>query len=132
MNKQPPTCRDVHFQTAGLPPDSDIPVRLSIANNRVPDSGLGPLESLMIDPGITEIQVFSPDSIFIVKNGAIVPVEEKFDDGRHLREVMHRLIAPQTLSDEIPLIVGELFKHGQITASITRVGFRPLIWIRLT
>ncbi len=56
--------------------------------------GLGPLKCLLEDKEITEIMVNGPDRIFIEKNGKIITADKCFDDNKHLRIIMEKMILP--------------------------------------
>ena len=54
--------------------------------------GFGPLQKLMDDPGITEIMINGPYSVFIEKNGKKILSDEKFEDEEHLRNIIEKMI----------------------------------------
>jgi len=56
--------------------------------------GLGPLQKLMNDKGVTEIMINGPDRVYIEKNGKKGLCGVKFDDGTHLRYIIEKMIAP--------------------------------------
>jgi pilus assembly protein CpaF len=57
-------------------------------------TGLGPLESLLEDPSISEIMVNGTHTVFIEKQGKLYPTESRFDDETQLRTVIDRIVAP--------------------------------------
>jgi len=56
--------------------------------------GLGPLQKLMNDKGVTEIMINGPDRVYIEKDGKKGLCGVKFDDGTHLRYIIEKMIAP--------------------------------------
>lgn len=56
--------------------------------------GLGPLQELMDDKGITEIMINGPDKVYIEKDGKKGLCSVKFDDEIHLRYIIEKMIAP--------------------------------------
>lgn len=53
--------------------------------------GLGPLEPLLADDGITDIMVNGPSQIYIEKRGKLVLTKAKFRDATHLVQVAQRI-----------------------------------------
>jgi len=56
--------------------------------------GLGPLQKLIDDKGVTEIMINGLDRVYIEKNGKKGMCDVKFDDETHLRYVIEKMIAP--------------------------------------
>src|SRR5262245_35891716 len=52
--------------------------------------GLGPLEPLLRDPGISDILVNTYKNVFVEKGGVLERVEATFQDDRHLLRVIDR------------------------------------------
>src|SRR6202171_719515 len=55
--------------------------------------GLGPLESLLEDPEVSEIMVNGPKTIFAERRGRLAQSELVFEDERQLRRVIDRIVA---------------------------------------
>ncbi len=55
--------------------------------------GLGPLESLLEDPEVSEIMVNGPKTIFIERRGRITQAELVFENEAQLRRVIDRIVA---------------------------------------
>jgi len=56
--------------------------------------GLGPLQKLMDDKGVTEIMINGPAKVYIEKDGKKSLCSVKFDDETHLRYIIEKMIAP--------------------------------------
>src|SRR6202022_1104749 len=56
--------------------------------------GLGPLETLLEDPEVSEIMVNGPKTIFAERRGRLTQSELVFEDERQLRRVIARIAAP--------------------------------------
>jgi pilus assembly protein CpaF len=55
--------------------------------------GLGPLESLLGDPEVSEIMVNGPKTIFIERRGRITQADLEFESEMQLRRVIDRIVA---------------------------------------
>jgi pilus assembly protein CpaF len=55
--------------------------------------GLGPLESLLEDPEVSEIMVNGPKTLFIERRGRITQADLEFETEAHLRKVIDRIVA---------------------------------------
>jgi pilus assembly protein CpaF len=55
--------------------------------------GLGPLESLLSDPEVSEIMVNGPKTIFVERRGRIAQAELEFESEMQLRRVIDRIVA---------------------------------------
>jgi pilus assembly protein CpaF len=55
--------------------------------------GLGPLESLLSDPEVSEIMVNGPKTIFIERRGRITQADLEFESEMQLRRVIDRIVA---------------------------------------
>ncbi len=56
--------------------------------------GLGPLQTLLDDPDITEIMINGPDKVYIEKNGKKVLSPVKFEDDHQLRYLVDKMLMP--------------------------------------
>src|SRR5215218_2653077 len=52
--------------------------------------GLGPLETLLKDPGISDIMINRFDRIYVEKKGRLERAEVRFRDNLHLRQIIDR------------------------------------------
>ena len=68
--------------------------------------GHGPLEPLLRDATITEIMVNGPDSIFIERDGRIVPTDIRFSNEAHLRRIIDKIVGRDWTADRRVQSVG--------------------------
>ena len=55
--------------------------------------GLGPLESLLSDPEISEIMINGPKTLFVERRGRIAQADVEFESEMQLRRVIDRIVA---------------------------------------
>jgi pilus assembly protein CpaF len=82
--------------------------------------GLGPLEDLMRDPAVSEIMVNGPDMIYVERSGKISLSEKRFNDERHLRTIIERIIAPlgRRIDESSPMVDARLPDGSRVNAII--------------
>ena len=81
-------------------------------------SDLGPLEPLLADPAVSEIFVDAPDRIAIVRAGALVDADARFDSAQHLEQVIRAIAEPlgRRFDESHPLLEARLPDGSRITA----------------
>ncbi len=55
--------------------------------------GIGPLEPLMADPGVTDIMVNGSDQVYVEKGGKLVLSDVKFRDNAHVLNIATRIVS---------------------------------------
>jgi pilus assembly protein CpaF len=82
--------------------------------------GLGPLEDLMRDPAIGEIMVNGPNMIYVERSGRISLSDKRFNDERHLRTIIERIIAPlgRRIDESSPMVDARLPDGSRVNAII--------------
>jgi pilus assembly protein CpaF len=82
--------------------------------------GLGPLEDLMRDPAVSEIMVNGPDNIYVERSGKLSLSEKRFNDERHLRTIIERIIAPlgRRIDESSPMVDARLPDGSRVNAII--------------
>jgi pilus assembly protein CpaF len=82
--------------------------------------GLGPLEDLMRDEKVTEIMVNGSHTIYIERAGKITLSDRTFNDERHLRTVIERIIAPigRRVDESSPMVDARLPDGSRVNAII--------------
>lgn len=74
------------------------------------DSQLAPIKDLLDDPSVSEVMINGPHSIFVERNGLIVPVDNKFSDEHTLRAAMIAIArsVKRNLDDDNPRLDARL------------------------
>ena len=82
--------------------------------------GLGPIESLLDDPSVSEIMVNGHANIFVEKGGHIERTVKQFADDRQVRLVIERIIAPlgRRLDESSPMVDARLPDGSRVNAVI--------------
>ncbi len=82
--------------------------------------GLGPLEELLADPGVEEVMVNGPDSVYVERGGRIEPVAARFADEEELRNAIERILAPlgRRLDELSPMVDARLADGSRVNAVI--------------
>jgi pilus assembly protein CpaF len=82
--------------------------------------GLGPLESLLLDPEISDILVNRHDQIYIEKNGMLEPVDAVFKDDRHLMRIIERIVSTvgRRIDESSPMVDARLPDGSRVNAII--------------
>ncbi len=102
--------------------------------------GLGPLETLLKDPAITDILVNRYDRIYCEKKGRLEVVDVRFRDNAHLRQIIDRIVGlvGRRVDEVSPMVDARLADGSRVNAiipplaldgaamSIRRFGHRPM------
>src|SRR5215218_10562680 len=102
--------------------------------------GLGPLETLLKDPGISDIMINRFDRIYCEKKGRLERAEVRFRDNLHLRQIIDRIVAQvgRRVDEISPMVDARLQDGSRVNAiipplaldgpamSIRRFGSKPL------
>jgi pilus assembly protein CpaF len=82
--------------------------------------GLGPLEDLMRDPAVSEIMVNGPNTIYVERGGKLTLSDRRFNDERHLRTIIERIIAPlgRRIDESSPMVDARLADGSRVNAII--------------
>jgi len=82
--------------------------------------GLGPLEDLMRDPAVSEIMVNGPSVIYVERGGRVTLTDRHFNDERHLRTIIERIIAPlgRRIDESSPMVDARLPDGSRVNAII--------------
>jgi pilus assembly protein CpaF len=95
--------------------------------------GLGPLQELLNDPGVTEVMINGPHAVFVEREGRLQPASTTFRDGAHLAAILERLLAfsGRRLDRASPVVDARTPDGGRINAVLAPVGVEgPLVTIR--
>ena len=102
--------------------------------------GLGPLETLLKDPSISDILVNRFDRIYVERRGRLEMADVRFRDNMHLRQIIDRIVAQigRRVDDISPMVDARLSDGSRVNAiipplaldgpamSIRRFGAKPL------
>ena len=88
--------------------------------------GLGPLEPLLEDPGVTEIMVNRHDEIFVERAGRLVPSGATFSSEQAVLGVIDRIVAPlgRRIDDGAPMVDARLPDGSRVNAVIAPIALR--------
>jgi pilus assembly protein CpaF len=103
--------------------------------------GLGPLETLMRDPTITDIMINGPKTAYVERKGRLERVNVAFNDNRHLVQIIQRIAGRigRRVDETSPMVDARLADGSRVNAiipplaldgallSIRRFGARPLL-----
>jgi len=103
--------------------------------------GLGPMESLMRDPTISDIMINGPKTVYVERHGRIERADIVFNDERHLLQIIQRIVSRvgRRVDETTPMVDARLPDGSRVNAiipplaldgslvSIRRFGSRPLM-----
>ena len=95
--------------------------------------GLGPLEPLLRDPGISDILVNTYRHVFVERAGRLERVEASFQDDRHLMRVIDRIVSSvgRRVDESSPMVDARLTDGSRVNAIIPPLAVDgPLLSIR--
>jgi pilus assembly protein CpaF len=82
--------------------------------------GLGPIQSLIDDPSVSEVMVNGPDTIYYEREGVIIPSELTFRDETHVRRIAERILAPigRRVDEGTPMVDARLLDGSRVNITI--------------
>src|SRR5439155_2596027 len=88
--------------------------------------GLGPLERFLADPGVSEIMVIDPSTIYVESGGKLVKTEARFTDDERVRAVIERIVTPlgRRIDESSPLVDARLKDGSRVNAVIRPIALR--------
>lgn len=94
--------------------------------------GLGPLESLLRDPSVTDVMVNGADEVYVERDGVLAPCEVRFDDDEHVTTVITRALSPLgvRLDRSHPFADGVLANGVRLHALVPPLVTRPVLTLR--
>jgi pilus assembly protein CpaF len=95
--------------------------------------GFGPLGPLLRDPSVGDICVNGPFSIYIERHGRLEKTNIAFENERHLRQTIDKIIQPlgRRLDDNSPMVDARLPNGSRVNATIPPVTIDgPTLTIR--
>src|ERR671912_1046248 len=95
--------------------------------------GLGPLEPLLRDEGITEVMVNGPRQVYIERSGRLELTNVVFQNDDHVMRIIDRIIAPigRRVDESSPMVDARLTDGSRVNAIIPPLSLvGPVITIR--
>ena len=95
--------------------------------------GFGPIESLMIDPEVTDILINGPDRVLVERKGLLESTNIRFADANHLMQFIHRLVgrAGRRIDESSPIVDARLPDGSRFNAVIPPLALcGPTVSIR--
>ncbi len=95
--------------------------------------GLGPIETFMADPLVTEVMVNGDDSIYVERAGRLYLTEARFVSVDHLRQVIERIVSAvgRRIDESTPLVDARLPDGSRVNAVIPPLSVDgPMLTIR--
>lgn len=88
--------------------------------------GLGPLETLLADPGITEIMVNRHDEVYVERAGQLSRHDTAFSSEQAVRGVIDRIVAPlgRRIDESSPMVDARLPDGSRVNAVIPPIALR--------
>jgi pilus assembly protein CpaF len=82
--------------------------------------GLGPLEALLRDPGISDILVNRHDQVYIERNGRLEETDIVFHDDAHLLRIIERIVSTvgRRIDESSPMVDARLQDGSRVNAII--------------
>jgi pilus assembly protein CpaF len=102
--------------------------------------GLGPLELILKDPGVSDILINGPKNIYVEKGGRMQKSDVEFRDNKHLLQIIDRIVSKvgRRVDETSPMVDARLEDGSRVNAiipplaldgaavSIRRFGSNPL------
>src|SRR3954447_4364843 len=95
--------------------------------------GLGPLEPLLRDPGISDILVNTHKQVYVERSGKLERLPTSFQDDKHLLRVIDRIVSAvgRRVDDSSPMVDARLPDGSRVNAIIPPLAVDgPLLSIR--
>jgi len=95
--------------------------------------GLGPLETLLADPSISDILVNRFDQVYVEREGRLEPSALVFKDNQHLLRIIERIVSSvgRRIDESSPMVDARLSDGSRVNAVIPPLALDgPLLSIR--
>src|SRR5579862_9744977 len=95
--------------------------------------GYGPIDRFLHDPGITEVMVNGPKSVYIERRGRIEATDIEFVDEDHLRRTIDKIVSQvgRRVDEASPMVDARLLDGSRVNAVIHPVAIGgPFLTIR--
>ncbi len=95
--------------------------------------GFGPIESLMVDPMVSDILINGPGRVLVERRGVLEETGVRFADSQHLMQFIHRLVgrAGRRIDESSPMVDARLPDGSRFNAIIPPLALGgPTVSIR--
>ncbi|MBK1719246.1 pilus assembly protein CpaF [Thiocystis violacea] len=95
--------------------------------------GLGPLDTLLADPAISDILVNGPDQIYVERHGKLELASARFDSDRHLMTIIDRVVSRvgRRIDESSPMVDARLKDGSRVNAIIPPLALNgPVMSVR--
>lgn len=95
--------------------------------------GFGPIESLMVDPTVSDILINGPGRVLVERRGLLEETGVRFADSQHLMQFIHRLVgrAGRRIDESSPMVDARLPDGSRFNAIIPPLALGgPTVSIR--
>ncbi len=95
--------------------------------------GLGPIQTLLEDPEITEIMVNGPNRVYVEKKGRITLSDVKFESNDHVYRIIDRIVSPigRRVDESTPYVDARLLDGSRVNIVIPPLALNgPTVTIR--
>jgi pilus assembly protein CpaF len=95
--------------------------------------GLGPLESQLADPAVSDILVNRFDQVYVERHGLLEPVDIVFKDDAHLMRIIERIVSSvgRRIDESSPMVDARLADGSRVNAIIPPLALDgPVLSIR--
>ena len=95
--------------------------------------GLGPLEPLLVDPGVSEIMVNAQEEIYVERAGRLQRLDMSFSSEQAVLAIIERIVAPlgRRIDESSPMVDARLRDGSRVNAVIPPIALRgPCLTIR--
>ena len=117
---------------------SNVPLSMSEREALITDVfhelfGLGPLETLLADPSVSDILVNRFDQIYVEREGRLEPSPLVFKDDQHLLRIIERIVSSvgRRIDESSPMVDARLADGSRVNAIIPPLALDgPVLSIR--
>lgn len=113
-----------------IPRNEKVKITADVINETI---GFGPINSLILDPEVSEIMVNGPQMVYVEKKGKLVLSDVKFRDDEHVMHVIEKIVAPigRRIDESSPMVDARLPNGSRVNAIIPPLALNgPTITIR--
>jgi pilus assembly protein CpaF len=95
--------------------------------------GFGPINSLLLDPTVSEVMVNSPNQVYVERKGKLEKTAIHFRDNEHVLHIIEKIVAPigRRIDESSPMVDARLPDGSRVNAIIPPLALKgPSITIR--